>query len=252
LRSEPTGRVEGVVWSGLVNATAAGNSLSKTAGCDGCADAGAVSRQQISVGDGFFEFTASETDTARVIGLNPQSASQTEFLFALRLRPGGFVEVRENGVLRTNSKYVRGDVFRIAIVAGVVRYSKNGRLLYISGLTPAYPLVGAAALMSSGATVTNATISGRLSQATVLPVDAPRVTMSVSVPLTISLGSGIVTKYASATFDPSVLMSNGLSAGGSALHREQRYQSTSEIVAGVRLLSQDLLHANRLEGVGRI
>jgi hypothetical protein len=48
------------------------------------------------------------------------------------------------------------------------------------------------------------------------------------------------------------LMSNGLSAGGSALHREQRYQSTSEIVAGVRLLSQDLLHANRLEGVGRI
>lgn len=68
-------------------------------------------------------------------------------------------------MVRTISTYVRGDVFRIAIVAGGISYYKNGRLLYISGLPPAYPLVVSASLQNRGATVTNAIIAGRFTQA---------------------------------------------------------------------------------------
>src|SRR5207247_1038188 len=66
----------------------------------------------------------------------------------------------------------RGDVFRIAVVAGTVRYYKNGRLLYISGLAPAYPLTVGTALISRGATVTNVIISGRFSKGTAMPLDS--------------------------------------------------------------------------------
>src|SRR5882724_10871113 len=56
---------EGVFWTSTVNVTATGNSIQKTGGCDGCADAGAVSLQSIASGDGYVEFTASELTTAR-------------------------------------------------------------------------------------------------------------------------------------------------------------------------------------------
>src|SRR5688572_9241074 len=42
-----------VRWTNLVNATATDNSLQKTGGCAGCSDAGAVSSQRITGGDGF-------------------------------------------------------------------------------------------------------------------------------------------------------------------------------------------------------
>src|SRR3989454_7548375 len=57
---------QSVVWSNLVNVVTSGSSVMKIAGCDGCADAGAVSQQQITAGDGYFACTASETDTLRV------------------------------------------------------------------------------------------------------------------------------------------------------------------------------------------
>ena len=157
---------QSVVWSNLVNVVTSGSSVMKIAGCDGCADAGAVSQQQITAGDGYFAFTASETDTLRFIGFysGNSSAGGNEMQFAVSLRPGGSAEVRERGILRTSTTYARGDVFRIAIMAGTVRYYKNGRLLYISALAPMYPLQVATSLLSRGATVTNAIISGRLSQ----------------------------------------------------------------------------------------
>jgi hypothetical protein len=74
-------------------------------------------------------------------------------------------------MVRTITTYVRGDVFRIAIVAGGIRYYRNGRLLYISGLAPAYPLLVSASLQDSGATVTNAIIAGRFTQAAAPPTD---------------------------------------------------------------------------------
>src|SRR5918994_295132 len=58
-----------VVWANIVNATATGTTLQKTAGCDGCDDAGASSQQTLSA-DGFVEFTIGEMGTFWIAGLN--------------------------------------------------------------------------------------------------------------------------------------------------------------------------------------
>ena len=59
---------------------------------------------------------------------------------------GTFAEVREGGTYKADTPFATGDVFRVAVQSGVVRYSKNGTVFYTSQLAPAYPLVLAAAL----------------------------------------------------------------------------------------------------------
>src|SRR5205809_958648 len=49
-----------VDWTNQVNVAARGNVLEKVAGCQGCDDAGAVSRQIITNGNGYIEFTVGE------------------------------------------------------------------------------------------------------------------------------------------------------------------------------------------------
>jgi hypothetical protein len=44
-----------VTWGNLVNCAVTGTVLQKTAGCDGCQDAGASSQEQLS-SDGYVEF----------------------------------------------------------------------------------------------------------------------------------------------------------------------------------------------------
>src|SRR5205823_14625079 len=139
----PPGGAEAVLWTQLVNVTVEGSSLRKTAGCDGCQDAGAVSSQTITSGDGFMEFTASETTTIRVAGLsrgNTNTAS-ADIDFGVKLWPNGVAEVRENDLYRADTPYVSGDVFRVAVQSGVIRYSKNGVVFYTSTVAPTYPLL---------------------------------------------------------------------------------------------------------------
>ena len=64
-----------------------GNSLVKTGGCSGCPDAGAVSAQQISSGDGYVEFSGAG-DGLRFIGLSSgnNGTDPSEIKFALRLQ----------------------------------------------------------------------------------------------------------------------------------------------------------------------
>jgi len=150
-----------LTWASLTKVTATGGSLQKTAGCDGCNDAGAVSLQQIATGNGYAEFTATDGTTLRSAGLthaftvsNPGSID-----FAIRLQ-AGIAEVRENGVFRTDTRFAAGDVFRIAVALGVVRYSRNGVVFYTSTMRPTYPLFFAAALANLSATIGGATITG--------------------------------------------------------------------------------------------
>ncbi|MGH8321812.1 MAG: LamG-like jellyroll fold domain-containing protein, partial [Gammaproteobacteria bacterium] len=151
--------VQNVVWINVVNATMSGNSLQKTGGCDGCEDAGAVSQQQIS-GNGYLQFTASETNTLRAAGLAPVGAAETlaSMPFAIRLQ-SGIAGIREYGVYQADVRFVTGDVFRIAVQSGVVRYYKNGTLFYTSRQTPSFPLEVDVALFNMGSTISNAVIS---------------------------------------------------------------------------------------------
>ena len=148
-----------VTWTNRVNATASGGSLQKTAGCDGCADAGATSQQQITSGDGAVSFTATETSTIRYVGLSHGNTDTgvADVDFAIRLGPG-YAEVRENNVYRADTPIASGDRFKVAVVGGVVKYYKNGVLFYTSTVAPTYPLLVATSLLGAGATVTDATM----------------------------------------------------------------------------------------------
>ena len=100
-----SGGTSPVSWTDVVNASTVGNSLMKAGGCGGCPDAGAISAQSISSGDGYVEFTVPETGTLRFIGLSSGNGGTdpSEIKFALRLQ-GGNVEVRESGAYRTETR----------------------------------------------------------------------------------------------------------------------------------------------------
>jgi YD repeat-containing protein len=151
-----------VTWTNLVGVTASGNSLSKSA-ADGWGNAGAVSLQAISSGDGYVETTVSEITTYRMFGLSNGDSHQnyTDIDFALYLIPGGYIQVYEGGAYRGQfGTYNAGDHVRVAVEGGLVKYSKNGVILYTSTVAPTYPLLIDTSLYSAGATITNAVISG--------------------------------------------------------------------------------------------
>ena len=126
----------------MVKTRLSGTTIWKASGCDGCADAGAISTQQLVAGDGYVEFTATDPRPLRYIGLssgNPGTSS-SEIHFALRFQ-NGFAEVRERGAYRADTKAAAGDLFRIAIAGGRVTYARNGAVFYTSQAAPVYPVL---------------------------------------------------------------------------------------------------------------
>jgi subtilisin-like proprotein convertase family protein len=161
--------VENVVWTSLVGASATGNNLTKTASTSAW-DAGAVSTRALGPGDGYVDLTASETTTYRMLGLSNGNgnATDTDIDFALYLYGEGTVRIKEGGVSRMNGSsptfatYVPGDHLRVSVEGGVVKYRKNGALLYTSTLVPVSPLLVDTSLWSPGATLNGVVISGNL------------------------------------------------------------------------------------------
>jgi hypothetical protein len=154
---------ERVAWVDAVNATATGNSLRKTAGCDGCYDAWAVSDQQIAPGADYAEaeFIAGDATTFRVVGLTHAFAETTPagIDFGIRLQ-AGVAEVRENGEYRASTLFFAGDSFRIAIQSGMLIYLKNGVPFYTRVATPTLPLFLAAVLADANASIDNVSMTG--------------------------------------------------------------------------------------------
>jgi hypothetical protein len=135
--------------------------MKKTAGCNGCSDAGAASIQTIR-GKGALEFIASETTSLRFLGLGTDTKGRRadKIRYAFTLRPGGIAEVREHASYRADTRYVPGDVLRISVDDGVVTYRKNGALVYRSKLSvPPKDLRALTALYSASATLTHVTIT---------------------------------------------------------------------------------------------
>ena len=154
--------IQNAIWTNIVNSTATGNSLQKTGGYDGSCDGGAWSQQSIASGNSYLEFTATETNKLRFAALTAtRSTSDYTLLdFSIKLSNGASAEVRENYAYKADTPYVSGDVFRISVESGVVKYYKNGTVFYTSSKTPSFPLYADAILCSSSATITNAVISG--------------------------------------------------------------------------------------------
>jgi hypothetical protein len=155
----PTGTP--VTWMSAVGVIVSSNSLTKTA-ANGWGNAGAVSTQQIASGDGYVEFTASEANTYRMLGLSNGNAdtSYQDIDFAIDLQGAGDVRVYESGTFRgTFGTYATGEVFRVAVVGGVVQYSKGGAVFYTSTRAPSYPLLVDTSLHGTGSTLANAFLS---------------------------------------------------------------------------------------------
>ncbi len=160
--SAPPGPPTPVVWTSLVGVSANGNSLTKTAP-SAWGNAGAVSVQSLASGDGFVEFTASETTTYRMLGLSNGNSDQnyTDVDFAIYPAPSGGLYVYQKGVgTGAFVSYATGDKLRVAVEGGVVRYRKNGTLIYTSTVPPTYPLLVDTALYSQGATLNSAVVGG--------------------------------------------------------------------------------------------
>jgi Calx-beta domain/Divergent InlB B-repeat domain len=148
-----------VVWTSLVGVSASGSSLIKTTATG--VDSGAISVQQIPSGDGYVEITASETNSYRMFGFSNGNtdASYADIDFGLDLAPGTLY-VFEKGVNKGSfGSYATGDLLRVAVVGGVVKYSRNGTVFYTSTQTPSYPLLVDTWLYYVGATLNNAVIA---------------------------------------------------------------------------------------------
>ena len=151
-----------VTWTALTGVTASGNSLTDIAATG--TNAGAASTQRITFGDGYVEFTASETTTNRLLGLSNGNtdASYPDVDFGIALGSGGAIYVFEKGVNRGSfGTYQSGNLFRVAVVGGVVKYSRNGTVFYTSTQTRTYPLLVDTWLYTLGATLNNVVIQGQ-------------------------------------------------------------------------------------------
>ena len=138
-----------------------GTSLTKTTGSGW--DAGAASTASFS-GDGWMEFTATETNTDRIAGLNNSDNNFTDadVDFGIWLKSDGTVAVLENGVNRGSfGAYSAGQRFRVEVRQGVARYRRDGNSIYTSTVTPTSPLRVDTSLEDVGATIENVTM-GRL------------------------------------------------------------------------------------------
>jgi hypothetical protein len=152
---------QAVVWTNAAFVSVSADDLTKT-GAAGW-NAGAVSTKSLPSGNGAVQFTASETTSRRMFGLNRGSLNQTytELDFAFSLSTAGRLLIYENRVRRGSlTTYATGDALEIAVEAGVVRYRRNGTLVYTSLVAPSYPLLVDTSLYDPGATLLDARLTG--------------------------------------------------------------------------------------------
>lgn len=154
--------VQNVTWTNAVGVNVASNSLTKTAAI-GWGNAGASSVQSIPSEDGYVEFTTNETNTYKMAGLSSGDSNQSyvDIDYALYPAAGAVLQIYEKGVrIGTNyGSYSANDTFRVAVESGVVKYYRNGVLLYTSAQVPVYPLLLDTALYSVNSTIINAKIA---------------------------------------------------------------------------------------------
>ena len=136
----PSNTVEPVTWTNRdgVYADRAGNSLHKKTGGRSY-DAGASSTRGIQSGDGYMEFTY---DGYAMAGLSTgdSDASYHDIDFAIYVH-GPDVGIYESGTYKAGYwTATSGDILRVEVTGGTVKYRRNGSLLYTSTKTPTYPL----------------------------------------------------------------------------------------------------------------
>jgi RHS repeat-associated protein len=155
-----------LTWKDMLNTKTSLNKLIRSGGSQGWNTSGAASVQQLAAGeDGWIEFTTSEYNEARMIGLSDQNtnADYTTMDYAIYLQNNGRVNVYENGSARltTPPAFSVGDVFRIERINGAVKFYHNGSVLHPSTVPSSTALMADAAFYSVAATALDVRISSR-------------------------------------------------------------------------------------------
>jgi hypothetical protein len=209
----PSGN-EAVVWTAASGVAVSGNSLTKTA-ATAWGNAGAVSTKAIASGNGYVEFTANETTTYRMLGLSNGDSSQNydDIDFGLYLLANDHVYVYEKGVSRGQfGKYVSGDRLRVSVESGVVKYLKNGAVIYTSSQAPTFPLLVDTAFYSNGATIAGAVVSGNWTAGAPGPSGSEAVAWTGAVGVSVS-GSSLTKTAASAWGNGGAASTKSISSG---------------------------------------
>lgn len=157
VESSPPPASAPVLWQNAQNITSQGKLFTKTSGCDGCPDAGAVSSETLTSGNATLEFTARSYGPLFLAGFTQTKSipAAADLVFGLRLQ-NGLAEVRERGVYRGDTPFKTGDRFSITINAGRVSYSRNGTVFFTSTRTVPYPLSAGSSMYSHGAALEDA------------------------------------------------------------------------------------------------
>jgi hypothetical protein len=148
-----------VIWKNLVGASANGSTLTKTT-ADGW-NSGAASTQTIS-GNGKVEFKAGQANKSLMCGLsetNPDAHYRT-IKYALYAHNSGSLYIFEMGESKgIVGTYTTSDTLSVERTSGVIRYKKNGTLLYTSATQSNASLLVDCALWSSGAVLSGAGVA---------------------------------------------------------------------------------------------
>jgi hypothetical protein len=136
------------------------NTLTKLTG-NGNWDGNGFSYQSVS-NNGYMQTTVAETNRDRMIGLSATdaNASFTSIQYAFFLQNGGGLLIYESGVDRgAFGTYTSGDILKIAVENNVVKYYRNGTVIFISSVVPTLPLFVDVSTNSTGATANNVKIA---------------------------------------------------------------------------------------------
>ena len=155
---------EAVAWVNAAGVSVAAGSITKTAAI-AWGNAGAASSRAVN-GNGYVEFTLPATPGYAMFGLanGDTDRGYADIDFALYTNPtDGNLYIFEKGTYRgAVGAYASGDKLRVAAESGVVKYLRNGTLLYTSAQTLTYPLRADTSLYSTGAALSNVRLGGAL------------------------------------------------------------------------------------------
>jgi hypothetical protein len=139
--------IEEIVWRNLVNATTAatGNTITVSGTNNEVFDAGGLSVNEVR-NNGWATAEIDRTDTEKLFALSNAPSTTPSFSrgqFSFYFQSGGTFRIYESGNYRNggDGTYAVGDIFRIHVDRGVVKYYKNGALHFKSSTTPVLPLV---------------------------------------------------------------------------------------------------------------
>lgn len=150
-----------VEWRNRANVKVTGAALEKTAGGNAW-NGGAASTNLLLSGDGYAAVTASGTRFSYAFGLGSDDADQSmsDIDFALVVQPN-LLRIFEKGAWQADvGNYAAGDLLKVAIEDGAVKYYRNNIVLYTTHPDIKYPLRLDTSLLEEGSGIDNAALCG--------------------------------------------------------------------------------------------